>query len=242
MKNLYFWNDFNVFFHDEALLLQIEKIFSDFFKEISNGETNYTYLSYLDLNTWKRKLQPYIEKPNIYIGTRPDKLFDLKAQGAITIYPKRKRDSSGKTSGVTLSDKDRKIISEYLQRESEIRIIEDALVCGVTMESLLDEIFSEIKTKNVIVEVFLVNQESQKRIQAKYGNKLRMDNYMQMNGISIEDSTCICAYDLLDGRIKGMDYDESYEKLKRFFGEFTNDFLDLYKEIRNALKIECKRE
>lgn len=242
MKKLYFWNDFNVFYRDESLLAQIDEKFSVFFHKISNDETKYVYLSYTDIKIWEKKLQAYVETPNIYLGTRPDRIFESKKPGSVIIYPKRERDASGMTKSISLSKEDRELLKEYSKRESEIRIIEDVMVCGVTMENLLDEIVRETESKRVIIEFFLENRSSAKKIHEKYGNRVSTDYYMQMQGVSLKESTCICAYDLLEGKIKGMNYDESFEKLKYYFGEHTSDFLDLYKGIRNQLKKRCKRK
>lgn len=236
MKRLYFWNDLNIFFKDEKELAKAEEKFKRFFESISkNNKTIFYYISYHDTQAWMENISSFRESANIYLGTRPSKLFDRKNQSSLTIYPKRVRDARGKTKEVFISEKDKELIKNYLKNVDVIRIIEDVMVCGVTIDKLIEEIGEENLSFKLVIEFFLENTLSSNEIKAKYGGNIVTDRYMEMQGISITESTCICAYDLLEGKINDMDYDESFEKLRYFFGDYTSRFLDLMGEIRESL-------
>lgn len=237
-KILYFWNDLGIYFPQKTSEIEeIEKDLQIYFTRISQVENiKYKFLSLQDTRMWFEKMKEYMKMPSIYIGTRPNMLFTNRNKDSIAIYPQRKRSFDGRTETSILSESDKKLIEMYTKKTGTIRIVEDVLVCGITMDKLLKELeHSLVKGQNVTIDLFLENKQSSNKIEEKYGNTLHMQCFYEMQGESISESTCICAYDLLDGKFKDMEYDECIKKLKYFFGQSTYEILERMKSIKDKL-------
>lgn len=238
-KILYFWNDLGIFFPQKIEeLKEVDKLFKKYFERITRTEgVVYNYITLQDTKDWQKSVKQYVSEACIYLGTRPNKLFANRNAESIEIFPHRERYLDGRTKVAILSENDKEKIKKYVMKGDTIRIIEDVLVCGVTMNVLLKEISKYLTNdQDIFIEFFLKNSISADILEKEIGNRLHIKSYYEMQGESIRESTCICAYDILKGKFNDMEYSEYINKLQYFFGQYTYEVLEIMKLIRKKFE------
>lgn len=243
VKHLYFWNDLSIIYPDKNNIINyIEIILDEFFSEItySNEYLNISVITNNNFSNWKKKVltTTTTTNPIICVGTRPNIVFNNCYDNMISIYPVRERDCNGFTSNVHISYNDRNRMIHMINNNKTVTILEDVIVCGVTMKTLLDIIMSDMFfVEKVYVKTFIYNKNSVMNLIDNSLKGFDFNGFIEMYGRSIIDSTCLCFSDVLYGNIKGMNLSESREKLSLYFGDRVNDFLELLELCKTLLFI-----
>ncbi len=223
MKKIYIWNDIGLY-NDKVNPKRIDSFLRKIKKNIKRSNCK---LEILDSKISKKYLNTISTLDNIVtIGTRPNKL--VKNQKSYNIKSKRIIDKNG------FAEKCKIELDESVLRLDHINIVEDIIVTGTTLITILDHIIS--KQKNIKINIYLLIGYSNviEKIKNKYKN-IEITCFNILEEKSVEESTCVFLSDLLYEKLGNVTYLEHFEN-KNIFDEYTQEFINEINKLKNQLK------
>lgn len=236
MKNLYIWNDIELFYGSE--ILNFDKDLLRILRGVSS-DISVHYIISESFNRWMDKeLNKIKDNKVISIGTRPNLYF--KSHKHNSIFFDRVIDRNGKSAEITFRGNSENILKEICQSENEIHFLEDVLVGGNTIKYLCEFIHSLNKPNlKVVFHIFYANKLSIDKLKSEWKN-FHFDLGHMMEGTPIAESTLICVYDLMYGTINNKPYIENSHLLENFFGDKTVELSKLIKTKRRCFDERTK--
>lgn len=237
-KTLIIWNDLSIFgLNGKAIDSIIGKI--DKFK-IKN--INYIYINSETTFCWKSSISNLHNGNTIFIGSRPNYCFNNNLRNALELNPQRTHNENGYTENIDFTKKDTSQLTKFVlkTKNKEIRIIEDIIITGKTMEAILKTIYSTGYSGIITIDVFICNSVAKNNLICQFKDKkIKIIEHILSEGIPIKEMTCICLYDFMYNTLNGLPYCENIDLLKKYFNrssELQNLANIFKKEIKNDIK------
>lgn len=232
MKRFLIWNDLSLFFENSSF----EKVEMEvnFFLNYLNAKYDmvckYEFIS-SKKKMWQNILETSSNLAVFSVGTRPTKL--LVEQMNFDVFPIemfRIRNHEGENREIVIND--REGIGRFLKKKEEILIYEDIIVEGKSMIELCDFLLQNFNERNITINVWYSNFNSAINLRKLYPTiSFQVENYFE--GCPIIESTFVCLYDLLYGKIGKIPFIENEQLLANFF---FDDVAKLQTEVNNIKK------
>jgi hypothetical protein len=236
LKNLYIWNDLELFYSlktpelDNQLLSLLDNI---------SSEVKSQYIVSGAFRNWITKELNQITNGSIVsIGTRPSLALEKCKHSSISFN--RTIDDEGRSKGIGFKGDSENILTTICLSENEVHIFEDVLIGGNTLDFICDFINSlKNSSLKIFFHIFYGNRLSFNELKTKWTNfDFVLEN--TMGGIPILESTLICVYDLMYSSINNKPYVKNYDLMERFFRNKTLELEKLIKYNRRSFDERIK--
>lgn len=224
MKKVYIWNDLKLM-DSKNDVKKTDKYLNNIKRKIKSSSCKLEILESTIINKYLKEIS--ILDNIVTIGTRPSNLIS-KDKKSYNISSKRKIAKTGFASSCNIEVDDSLLELEY------INIIEDIVVTGTTLTTILDYIIS--KRPNMKINIYLLI--GYKDVLAKINSKYKNINIVCFNLLmekSITESTCVFLSDLLYEKLGENTYLEHF-KNKDVFGNQTAKFISEIENLKTQLQ------
>ncbi|WP_221395395.1 hypothetical protein [Clostridium perfringens] len=237
MKYLYIWDDIEVFC-EKKLCEKIESEFGEFLPYLNDIEnTEFTLIKNKSFKNWASKFKNMDMDTVITIGTRPRTIFFKKDTLIKNIKLKRIISKDGETKKVEFLNGSKKTLLDCIKNQNEIHFFEDVIVSGKTISSICDFLVKNNYSGKVVFHAFIANYEAVSKMGGKYKNiSFEINKFMQ--GTPIKNSTLLCLYDLIFGKLGDKYYKERTDLLELFFNNRIGELKSFIKKFDNKVGVE----
>ena len=231
MKWLYIWDDLNLFSNNPTLLKEARTIIKKLISKPSS-EVSYQLLSTKSYQEFYAKIKSDF---SLAIGSRPHILLERlkKEHSVLTIC--RQHNEAGHSVIYTMPLTEA-VKSFFSLLPNRIHIYEDVCVSGQTLLEL-NKIVNEmnIDASKVTVHIFCANKKSVNEL--KKNTRFSYHVLYFMEGTALQDSTLLCLYDLMFGKLGNSSYTQRRDLLEKFFPDRFQEFVESINKIKKIWRI-----